>query len=157
VSAEQIPHVVPWYRSPVFEEFLGSFLGELALPYAPEAAGMARAFTRCVAATWGVPHVAEDAELCVSEAVTNAYQHTDSHGGKPLRLVILRADVCLRCEVHDPSRVVPHMRAADMLDESGRGMYLVGMVARRNGVYPTDGGKAVWFELDAWTDGEGGR
>jgi anti-sigma regulatory factor (Ser/Thr protein kinase) len=157
VSAEQLPDLVSWYRSPVFEEFPGSLLGELKLPYAPESVGMARRFTRCVATAWGVAHAAETAELCVSEVATNAYQHTASDTGRPLRLVILRVGNCLRCEVHDQSRDTPRLQNAEVLDESGRGMFLIGALAHQHGTYQTHRGKAVWFEVEAWPSGKDGR
>ncbi|MEW2358267.1 ATP-binding protein [Spirillospora sp. NPDC029432] len=157
MSAEQLPDIAPWYRSPVFEEFLGSLLGELRLPNAPEAVGRARRFLRSVAAAWGVSHVTETAELCVSEVATNAYQHTDRDEERPLRLVVLRVGACIRCEVHDQSPEVPCIRDAGMLAESGRGMFILDVLTYQHGVYRTDNGKAVWFELEAWPNDEEGR
>ncbi|MFC9973216.1 ATP-binding protein [Spirillospora sp. NPDC127200] len=150
MPAEQVRGTAPWHLPTVYEEGLGAFLGELALPHAAEAVGAARRFTHCVTLLWGAPEVGELAKLCVSEAVTNVYQHTKPEKGSQTRLILFRLGTRLRCEVHDPSRSVPKLTGASLLDESGRGMLLIDTIAQQHGVYQTGNGKAVWFELEAW-------
>jgi anti-sigma regulatory factor (Ser/Thr protein kinase) len=97
----------------------------------------------------GIPHVRDDAEILVSELVTNAVRHALS-AGTPLRLLIVRMDGRLRIEVHDPSPVRPSLRQVDLMDETGRGWFLVAAIADRHGIDRTDYGKSVWCELTAW-------
>ncbi|MEW2355428.1 ATP-binding protein [Spirillospora sp. NPDC029432] len=126
----------------------GEQLGELTLPAAHESVPRARAFVRTLTGARGVPHVRDDAEILVSELVTNAVRHAPA--GDPLRLVVLRRGTCLRIEVHDPSPVTPSLRRVDLLDETGRGWFLVAAIADRHGIDRTDSGKSVWCELMAW-------
>jgi anti-sigma regulatory factor (Ser/Thr protein kinase) len=154
VSAEQISGIAEWYRSRVFEDSLGDLLGAMYLPFAPEAAGAARSLVRVLAIAWGAPTITEQAQLCVSEVVTNAWQHAAIPEVTPLRLVLLRVATRLRCEVHDSSGEMPALRRAEEFDESGRGMFLLDMIADDHGAYRTATGKAVWFELLAWQGDE---
>ncbi|MFI0357521.1 ATP-binding protein [Actinomadura sp. 9N407] len=127
----------------------GEPLGELTLPAAHESVPRARAFVRTLTGARGIPHVRDDAEILVSELVTNAVRHALT-SGIPLRLLILRVDERLRIEVHDPSPVRPSLRRVDLMDETGRGWFLVAAIAERHGIDRTDSGKSVWCELPAW-------
>ncbi|GLZ02906.1 hypothetical protein Acsp03_03730 [Actinomadura sp. NBRC 104412] len=124
-------------------------LGELSLPAAHESVPRARAFVRNLIGARGIADVRDDAEILVSELVTNAIRHA-STSGAPLRLVILRAGERLRIEVHDPSPAAPSARRIDLLEETGRGWFLVAAIADRHGTDLTYSGKAVWCELTAW-------
>lgn len=125
-------------------------LGELTLPFGARSARLARGFVRFVVRTWDVSHISPDAELCVSELVTNAYWHARPKRVEPLRVLISRTGSALRCEIHDESRTLPRVCDADELDESGRGMLVIATIADRHGWHLTARGKAVWFELEAW-------
>ncbi|MEU5879453.1 ATP-binding protein [Spirillospora sp. NPDC047279] len=150
MSTDQAPDTVQWLQSPAPEEHLGAFLGEIVLPFAPEAVGRARRFVHFIADTWRMASATGIAELCVSELVTNAYTHTTPNPASPLRLVVLRLGSRLRYEVHDPSRTEPSKRDPGVHEETGRGMQLLGTFADQHGTYPTSQGKAVWFELATW-------
>jgi anti-sigma regulatory factor (Ser/Thr protein kinase) len=50
-------------------------------------------------------------------------------------------------EVFDTDLRLPRIRTAGENDEGGRGLYLVDQLATRWGTRPTEGGKAVWFEI----------
>lgn len=121
---------------------------EIVLPLSREAPGQARAFVRSVST--GRPHltlldsVLGDAELLVSEVVTNAVLH----GRPPVRLgVVLDADAVL-IRVGDSGPHVPWRRDASADDEGGRGMELVDSIADTWGVDQlAGGGKVVWFRL----------
>ena len=83
----------------------------------------------------------------VSELVTNAVLHATG-------LVQVLADfdgTRLRLEVHDEdsSPLRAHVTAPTELDEHGRGLQLVAMLADSWGTTMTNGGKAVWIELAA--------
>lgn len=86
-------------------------------------------------------------ELLVSELVTNAIVH-----GVGNVLVIADWDgVRIRVEVHDhdPNGPQAHVTAAPQLDEHGRGLQLIAMLADTWGTERTDVGKSVWIELAA--------
>ncbi|MEN3536772.1 ATP-binding protein [Microbispora sp. ZYX-F-249] len=135
---------------------------------APTAPRRARAFVRCQLRGWELAHLAETAELVVSELVTNAVRATDAVVNPPvaasmfpvaLRTVALRVRVAsgrrsLFIEVWDVSDREPVQRGDEGgdvegdLGEGGRGLALVGGLARSWGHYPApDRGKIVWCEL----------
>lgn len=83
--------------------------------------------------------------LLVSELVTNAVVHAGSDVEVMVRLTSAAAHI----EVTDASAesIAPRDAAAD--EDSGRGLALVGSLARRWGVRPAPGGgKTVWFEVE---------
>ena len=84
-----------------------------------------------------------DAELLVSELVTNAVRHVE---GSPVTVeVIADGEVIVR--VSDNGREDPTQRDAGPLEESGRGLQIVEAVAQRWGVERRTGSKSVWFAL----------
>ncbi|MFI0371527.1 ATP-binding protein [Actinomadura sp. 1N219] len=129
-------------------------LGELALPAEHESVPQARRFSRSVTTGSEIGHVGDDAEVLVSELVTNAVRHA-AVPGSALSLRLLRAGTRLRIEVHDQSAGVPRTRFADgggvdLMEETGRGWFLVAIMAERHGTDHTPSGKAVWCEVRAW-------
>lgn len=127
-----------------------------ALAPRPESVKDAREFTRSTLCGWGLAAVSDDAELVVSELVTNALRHGLSGSGAPgpgdsepvigLRLVIQAPHVL--CMVTDPSREIPLRRDPDLLDATGRGLCVIESCSRRWGWRPLDdGGKTVWALL----------
>ena len=83
--------------------------------------------------------------LLVSELVTNAVLHAGSDVEVSVRLTARAA----RVEVTDASAQDVAPRTAATEEDSGRGLALVGNLARRWGVRPAaGGGKTVWFEVD---------
>lgn len=124
-------------------------LGELTLPAEHESVPRARAYVRTLTTACGIASVRDDAEILVSELVTNAVRHAAIAGG-PLRLVVLRVGDRLRIEVHDPSPSAPSPRQVDLMEETGRGWFLIAAIAERHGTDLTFTGKAVWCELTAW-------
>ncbi|WP_051712175.1 ATP-binding protein [Spirillospora albida] len=127
----------------------GVLLGEVNLPAATSSVPHARGFSRTVITASGIAHVRDDVEVLVSELVTNAVQHA-TVAGAVLRLRLLRVGHRLRVEVHDPSPAVPHPRRIDLLEETGRGWFLVAVIAEHHGTEHTASGKSVWCELRAW-------
>ncbi|WP_405728686.1 ATP-binding protein [Streptomyces sp. NBC_00028] len=87
--------------------------------------------------------LAEDVVVVVSELVTNAIEH--GHG--TVRLRVIHDDGELRIEVTDDNPTPAQLGSASGLDESGRGLLLVAVLARDWGV--GDGGRTTWATFRA--------
>jgi two-component sensor histidine kinase len=117
-------------------------------PKRPHSVGEARRLLVRSLDAWGMPHLAENAELVVSELVTNSVRHARVPNGH----VILTRFACLggavRIEVHDANTDKPEVRSASPDEESGRGLALVDLITGgRWGVGERKGpGKMVWAE-----------
>ena len=109
----------------------------------PDAVPQARRFTAAALTAVACPALRGDAELVVSELVTNAILH--SAGPVTLRVAPRRDGV--RIEVEDGTRSAPLRALASADAMTGRGIALVATLARRWGVDPVDPGKVVWAEL----------
>lgn len=83
----------------------------------------------------------------MSELVTNAVLYATG----PVQVLWDYDGVRVRVEVHDrdPNPPRAHVTAATDLDEHGRGLQLVAMLADSWGSTRTTAGKAVWIELAA--------
>lgn len=117
---------------------------EVVLPLDVGAAARSREFLRT--AICSTHHVAaiEDAELLVSELVTNGLRHA----APPivLRVECESAD-SLRIAVRDGSQTLPYVNRAQPEDEGGRGLFLVDYISDEWGAEPTTNGKVTWFRL----------
>jgi len=83
--------------------------------------------------------------LLVSELVTNAVVHA----GSDVEVMVRLTPTAARIEVTDASTDGVAPRDATAEEDSGRGLALVGNLARRWGVRPAPGGgKTVWFEIE---------
>lgn len=86
-----------------------------------------------------------DAELVVSELVTNA----SLHGEPPISVRLLRFDRTTRIEVEDAGSALPVRVQRDFDATTGRGLTMVASLADRWGVERgATGGKIVWAEID---------
>jgi anti-sigma regulatory factor (Ser/Thr protein kinase) len=120
-------------------------VASLELPPDHTAAARARHYVAATLSEWGCDGAVVDAELLVSELVTNAVLHArsqttvtverDGHG-------LLRVAVC------DASPAPPRLRDYGPESVTGRGMLLVDRIAHRWGVDVSGSGKCVWFEVD---------
>jgi anti-sigma regulatory factor (Ser/Thr protein kinase) len=109
-------------------------------------AGAARRFMREILGEWDVDELLDSVNLLVSELVTNAVIHAHS---EPEVAVVLTADA-LRVEVTDQGGGAAVLKEAADMDTSGRGISLVDTMSTRWGIEAlADGGKTIWFELDA--------
>lgn len=126
-----------------------------ALPTAPSCA---RLHTGAVLHEWGLAHLAETAELVVSELVTNAVQsslqqampRTAPVGLPVVYLRLLAAYDALVIEVWDHVTTErPVLSQAPLDEDSGRGLMLVDALCERWNceVVQGWGGKVVWAEL----------
>jgi anti-sigma regulatory factor (Ser/Thr protein kinase) len=123
-----------------------------ALSPRPESVGLAREFTRVTLADWGLAGLLTEAELVISELVTNALRHGLSRRGPgkehPIRLRLMAQAPYLMCMVTDPSRAIPLRRSCDADAETGRGLQVIESCCSRWGWHLLDdGGKMVWALL----------
>lgn len=108
------------------------------------AVARARSFAAQRLRDGGLDDLVVDAQLVVSELVTNALLHA----GPPVRVVVHVAPPSARIEVHDPSPVLPiALRVGDDA-MTGRGMRIVGTLATAIGADPTPEGKCLWAEVE---------
>jgi anti-sigma regulatory factor (Ser/Thr protein kinase) len=131
----------------------------LKLDPAPGSARAARDFTAAVLRSWDLVAALPDARLVVSELVTNALRHGLAAAGNlarcapplaepPIGLRLLRRPGWLRCEVTDPSDIMPiRLAPADDAD-FGRGLCLIAALSHQWGAtLLSAGGKCVWADL----------
>jgi anti-sigma regulatory factor (Ser/Thr protein kinase) len=120
--------------------------GRLVLDDDPRSAGVARRFLCDFLQQAGLPEeIIANAELCLSELVTNALLHAG--GRAELRLTLDRS---LFVSVRDHGRPTDaeSLDDADPLRVHGRGLLLVEALADRWGTERDGGGRTVWFSLD---------
>jgi anti-sigma regulatory factor (Ser/Thr protein kinase) len=132
------------------------FVSCIPLPAMASSVATARMHTRDLLERWRLLFVVDDAELVVSELVTNAIRATNlvppqaRHPELYDRLEIVclclhLLDTDLLIEVWDPRPKAPEPRKVDTDDEGGRGLLLVEALSGRWGTYwPKTGGKTVW-------------
>ena len=113
---------------------------------------VARDFAHRSLLSWSLAPLVEDAEMVVSELVTNAVRH-----GLPgmrtvvpaLQLVLLKHERRLVVVVTDPGDKVPAVSERCDFDETGRGLRIVAALSGAWGWAPlVTGGKAVWAAFD---------
>jgi anti-sigma regulatory factor (Ser/Thr protein kinase) len=100
------------------------------------------------ARSWRVPlsdGALHDVELCASELVANATEHT----GARCRVRVLWTGERLRVEVVDSSLRPPDRDSARDLVTGGRGLLLVEGLSHAWGWNSLGSGKVVWFEVAA--------
>ena len=88
----------------------------------------------------------EDAELLVTELVSNAYDH----GRPPIRLRLSQLpNSSLHIDVEDGDRTnLPQLRASGPGGQRGRGLVLVDQLSRGWGFIVTATSKVVWAEMN---------
>ncbi|WEH15518.1 ATP-binding protein [Streptomyces sp. VNUA24] len=124
----------------------GDGCAEWTFPAEPGAVRDARAVVRRQLHAWDLDALVDITVLLVSELVTNALRHATGPIGVRLVRPSGPSDALL-VEVSDPLPDPPRERAADVDDESGRGLRLVACSSRAWGTRPGEAGKTVWFEL----------
>ncbi|MFE6360045.1 ATP-binding protein [Streptomyces sp. NPDC057806] len=119
---------------------------DLAFTAEPAEVAALRRVMRLHLGVWGLHSTVDQAQLCVSELVTNVITHTGR--GTPATLAVSMSGTYLRIEVHDPdTRALPTLLDAAPESEGGRGMALVNAVADRWGVQLRPDRKVTWCEL----------
>jgi anti-sigma regulatory factor (Ser/Thr protein kinase) len=114
---------------------------EVSLPPHPASVGRARRFVREQLGALDVQDPGGNAELLVSELVTNAVKHAGTY----LTVRVVRDGDGARVEVLDGSTMMPGLRVVTVGSSSGRGLTLVEHFARDWGAERTPAGKVVWF------------
>ncbi|WP_223838043.1 ATP-binding protein [Streptomyces venezuelae] len=102
-----------------------------------------RDVTLCLG-TWGLDALVDDAQLVVSELVTNAIRHTHT---RRIGLSVTRHPDHVRIVVTDTSRTLPAPTALASDTEVGRGLQLVDQLTTRWGSKRLRTGKQIWAEL----------
>lgn len=122
--------------------------GGLELAALPSAVPCARAWLREILWEWKLDAICDDAEIALSELMTNAVEAA----GGVVRVWVLGGDKRLMVLVGDDAPSPPTPRAAAAEDESGRGLLLVAALAVRWDWYrppPPWHGKVVWAAFEA--------
>ena len=120
------------------------------------AAKAAREFSAQTLRGWGLPVLADDAAVIVSELVSNAIRHgvggRNSSGAAydRIELILWRRSGQIICAVTDPGTGTPALANPDPLAEQGRGLHVVEALAATWGwTRLGDCRKAVWAALPA--------
>ncbi|MEV6949241.1 ATP-binding protein [Streptomyces sp. NPDC051172] len=112
---------------------------DVAFASDPAFVSRARRITRALLGLWNVNgELAENIVFAVSELVSNAVEH----GTGDVRLRLRYHDGELRIEVTDGNPTPAELCLAGDDDESGRGLFLVAVLARTWGV--SKDGKTTW-------------
>jgi anti-sigma regulatory factor (Ser/Thr protein kinase) len=110
----------------------------------------APAAARAAVTAWLSPQVADqvldDAQLLVSELVTNSVRHARLAAGATVRVSVEICDGFVRLEVEDPGDVAVGAVAPDREHGGGFGLFLVEALAQRWGS-KHEGSTCVWAEL----------
>jgi anti-sigma regulatory factor (Ser/Thr protein kinase) len=123
----------------------------VTLPISTEAPSIARHQLRRSLPALGRRPRAEDAELLISELVTNCVRHAAILGDRPIVLVADVREMQLRVEVIDAGRGFAPLVSTGVDGEgtSGWGLLLVEQLADEWGVSRSEAGETmVWFEMD---------
>lgn len=126
-------------------------LSHLELGALPGAVACARLHARLVLWEWGLSAIAENAELLVSELVTNATQASQSAEQiQPVSLWLSSDQSRLLILVEDTSRCPPEPAgSAGADDERGRGLLIVEAISTKWGWDANEGrGKIVWALIE---------
>jgi len=123
------------------------FRSHLELGALDSAVPCARLHARQVVREWGMPDLADTAELLVSELMTNAIRASAGILSPAVALWLFSDGRCVAIQVWDGSSEMPLRRDADADSESGWGLLLVESLSRDWGAYRRADGKVVWARI----------
>ena len=112
-------------------------------PASPGSVREARALVAAACREWGLERLSADAQLVVSELVTNALRHART----PVRVSVSRRERGLRVQVSDGSADGPKAGPVHPLSESGRGLPLVSALTTGWFIESAHPGKRVTADL----------
>lgn len=107
---------------------------------------LARHRTAEILREWGCDHLVADAELVVTELVTNAIVHAET--GCEVSVELTADGVRISVSDGDGSNR-PQPQPFDLEREGGRGLLIVSALANAWGISPGASGKTVWATLVA--------
>jgi anti-sigma regulatory factor (Ser/Thr protein kinase) len=116
---------------------------EVSVTAESRSAGVARRFLRDTLQRWDAAGYTDNAELVLTELVTNAILHAKTD----IRVRVDLGPDGLRLEVVDHSPRQPIARHYSTEATTGRGLGLIEALTSRWGVQPGQAGKTVWAEL----------
>lgn len=132
----------------------------IELPVHPLSVSLARRHAAHVLTDWGRDTLIDDAQLVISELVTNAVKASEpgedevaAYGSlagsyRRLRVGLHQASAGVVLEVWDCSRRPPKLRHPETEALGGRGLHVIDAVAAGWGYrWPRTGGKVVWVLL----------
>ncbi len=114
------------------------------LPPDGTSAGVARRMVRALLARTRMSVLTDDAELVVSELVTNALVHA----GGEVSLALVLSESGLRIDVADDSAHPPVRRDYSTSSGTGRGLHLIDSLVTRWSSSRLGTGKVVWAEIE---------
>jgi anti-sigma regulatory factor (Ser/Thr protein kinase) len=126
---------------------MSTYSAQVQLPALASSVPAARHVTSRLLAAWTYPRSPEDAQLIVTELVSNVIDHVE--GETHLLLELTVSEDWLRISVADGSSVRPFVHELAGEQPRGLGMFLVATLSSRWGVEDYQGGKRVWVEMDA--------
>ena len=115
----------------------------------PESVRMARFHIRAALGFHELDDYADDAEIIISELVTNAIQHVRGDGKETIGVTLARArnQEGVTVVVSDSSPAGPVMREMPTDSTQGRGLQIVEALSAHWGWHPEGGGKAIFAIL----------
>lgn len=119
----------------------------LELPDDVLSVGEARSVVRDLLERWGYRDLVDDAELVVSELVTNAIVHA----GSSCAVIVSRGEGSVRIEVEDHGPGLPDQQSPHWNAEGGRGLMIVSALSTAWGIQAEERSKSVWVELSERT------
>lgn len=121
----------------------------LELAPLPSAVPCARLHATQILREWELQELADDAELVISELVTNAITASAALPGRPpVLLQLIAGERSVRVEVHDRSPLEPVAVPVGADAEHGRGLTIVAALSQRYGSQRTaPDHKLVWAEI----------
>lgn len=122
-----------------------TFTATIDLPPERRSVPAARRVLSELLTSWAADHYRDDANLLVSELVTNVMRHVRSR--TTMVLEIRLSGPGLRIAVVDSSPAAPTSTRSPGTAPGGHGLTLVAAIADRWGTEVLTNGKRVWFEL----------
>ena len=116
------------------------------VPATERGPGAARRVVSALLPVWGLSDLRDDAELVVSELVTNAYLHAP--GTDSFELELVKRPQGVRISLADGASIRPVIAELSHDGPNGRGMAIVETLCTRWGAEDHHGGKRVWVDVE---------
>jgi anti-sigma regulatory factor (Ser/Thr protein kinase) len=110
---------------------------ELTLASLPDAPSCGRLLVQRYLSAWGIAHMIDEAQLVMSELLTNAVKANAEFATIHIRLAVL-GGTSLLIEIRDCNPEPPVLKDASADNEGGRGLMIVDALCERWGYYRPD-------------------